>query len=63
VDSKIAQIAASKVKFADRALSESKGATVAAGGGDDAGSEELGQPGNTLALKDVLSEALKGILD
>ena len=62
VDSKIAQIAANKVKFADRALSESKGA-VAAGGGEDGEDEELGEAGNTLALKDVLSEALKGVLD
>lgn len=60
VDSKIAEIAANKVKFADRALNEAKGAVAAAGAGDE---EELGEAGNTLALKDVLSEALKGVMD
>lgn len=56
VDSKISEIASRKAAFADATLCESGGAAAAAGAGDRGESPTLG-------LKDVLSEALAGVLD
>eukprot|EP01043_Picozoa_sp_COSAG02_P026345 COSAG02_NODE_1516_length_12182_cov_14.478689_6_plen_61_part_00 len=53
---KIAEIAARKAAFADETLCESGGAVASSGGGG-------GRDSPTLGLKDVLSEALAGVLD
>lgn len=53
---KIAEIASRKAAFADETLRESGGAVAASAAGD-------GRESPTLGLKDVLSEALAGVLD
>ena len=53
---KIAEIASRKAAFADETLRESGGAAAASG-------SDGGRESPTVGLKDVLSEALAGVLD
>jgi hypothetical protein len=60
---KISEIAARKSAFADGTLCESGGATASGGGAGGGGGRGGGGESPTLGLKDVLSEALAGVLD